>query len=66
MQMTAKTKSNGKAKAKAKSEPKATSAVTDYCEAHKLKPRLVRAQLRRAGLHAPYTEAQVKKVMTAE
>jgi hypothetical protein len=46
-----------------KTKAKPASAAVDYAKKHKVDPRKLRAQLRRAGLKAPYTEAQIKKAL---
>ena len=59
-------KEKAPAKDKAPRKGQSDSEVSEYIAAQNLNPKIVRAKLRRAGLSAPYTLAQVKAIIEKE
>ncbi len=49
--------------AKVERKPRELGVVGDFAKAHSLNPKVLRASLRRAGLNAPYTVAQLEKLL---
>lgn len=46
-----------------KAKRKVGSVISDYFKSHHLNPKVARAKLRKAGLSAPYSLSDVKKVL---